>query len=85
VESDWKFFYFVPMLDSDQDGYNKEYDEYIKYKLTPHMQPIIIYINDTFVKPAFENKYKQLVEDNIKEYNKTWNDITKIMKVEERY
>ena len=45
---------------------------------------IIIYDDHKFLKLLCENKYKNLVEQLINEYDKKWDDITRIIKVEER-
>jgi len=34
---------------------------------------------------SYEDKYKQLIENEITRYHKHWTDIIKIVKVEERY
>jgi len=49
------------------------------------MKPIVIYSNNTFNKLSSENKYKKIIEEEIKLFNKTWNDVSKIIKVENRY
>lgn len=49
------------------------------------MKPILIYSNNSFNKLSFENKYKKIIEDEIKLCNKTWNDISIILKVENLY
>jgi hypothetical protein len=50
----------------------------------PSMEPILIYKNNSFSKPIFEEKYKNFIIQNLPE-NKTWTDIKKIMKKESRY
>jgi chromosomal replication initiation ATPase DnaA len=72
-------------LDEDEDGYDDEYKKYIKDTLKPYMKSIVIYSNKTFHKSSFENKYKQVIENEIKLCNKTWNDVNKIIKIEDRY
>ena len=49
------------------------------------MKPIVIYSNNTFHKLSFENKYKKIIDYDLNLYNKTWNDINKIIKVGNRY
>jgi hypothetical protein len=49
------------------------------------MKPIILYSNNTFSKLSFENKYKSIVDNDLKIINKTWNDVNKIIKIENRY
>lgn len=41
------------------------------------MKPIVIYSNNTFNKLSFENKYKEMVDIDIKRFNKTLNDVNK--------
>jgi chromosomal replication initiation ATPase DnaA len=72
-------------LDEDEDGYDEEYALYIKEKLEPSMKPIVIYSNNSFNKLSFENKYKEIIENELKFLNKTWNHINNIIKVENRY
>jgi len=49
------------------------------------MKPILIYSNNSFNKLSFEKKYKKIIEDEISLFNKTWNDVSKIIKIEHRY
>ena len=49
------------------------------------MKPIVIYSNNTFNKISSENKYKKIIEDDLKFFNKTLNDVNKIIKIENRY
>lgn len=85
LEHERGYYWFSSLLDKDEDGYDNELSEYIKNKLEPNMKPILIYSNSIFVKLSYENKYKKLIEDNLKLYKKTWNDVNKIIKVENRY
>jgi hypothetical protein len=75
---------YLDHLDEDDDDYDKHVEAYIKYTLTPEMNPIIIYNNHTFNKESSEIKYKNLVEDTINKSNKAMSEITKIVKVEVR-
>jgi hypothetical protein len=77
--------YYHYDYDEDEDDYNTKVDEYIKYVLTPEMKPINIYTNNNFNKPLFETKYKTLLENELSTYGKNWCEITKIIKVEERF
>ena len=54
-------------------------------ELEPKMKPIVIYSNKTFNKLSFENKYKKIIENDIKRFNKTLNDVDEIIKIEKRY
>ena len=85
LEHDGCYYYFNLLLDEDEDDYPIERDKYIKEALTPGMQPITIYANHAFTKSLFEKKYKQLIENNLFSINKSWNDVNKILKVENRY
>jgi hypothetical protein len=78
-------YWFISILDEDEDDYDEELKEYIKQQLEPKMKPIVIYSNKTFNKLSFENKYKKLIENNIKRFNKTLNDVDEIIKIEKRY
>ena len=49
------------------------------------MSLIIIYINKSFTKLSFEQKYEKIIEYELNIYNKTWDDVNKIVKKEERY
>lgn len=91
--------YFNFNIDSDDPQYEELEKEYINNKLTPNMKPIIIYeknqfINGNdhiFIEKKYEIKYKDMIDDRLKVYNKTnenkkeWKDIQKISKVERRY
>jgi hypothetical protein len=79
------YYWFVSILDEDEDGYDNEYKDYIKYVLKPQLEPITIYTNNNFTKLSFEKKYKTIIESEIKKYNKTLLDINKIIKIERRY
>jgi hypothetical protein len=85
VEHERGYYWFISILDEDEDGYDAEIMEYEKQTLEPRMKPIIIYSNNTFNKLSFENKYKERIETDIKRFNKTLNDVDKIIKVENRY
>ena len=85
LEHERGYYWFTSLLDEDEDGYEEELAQYIKDKLEPSMKPIVIYNNKTFNKLSFENKYKKIIEYNIKLFNKTLNDVSKIIKTENRY
>jgi len=85
IEHERGYYWFMSVLDEDEDEYHAELAQYIKDTLTPSMKPILIYSNNTFNKLSFENKYKKIIEDEIKMFNKTLNDVTKILKIEDRY
>jgi hypothetical protein len=79
------YYWFSSVLDEDEDGYDTELAQYIEHTLEPTMKPILIYSNNTFNKLSFENKYKKMIEEQIKIFNKTLNDVSKIIKIENRY
>jgi len=79
------YYWFISTLDEDEDGYDEQNIQYKKQHLQPSMKPIVIYINNTFNKLSFENKYKKIIEDDINRFNKTLNDVKKIIKKENRY
>lgn len=77
------YFYEID-IDSDDEDYKKRKEESETEQLMPSMKPILIYEKYTFSKPIFEEKYKDLILQNLPE-NKTWGDIKKIMRKEIRY
>jgi len=79
------YYWFVSILDEDEDDYDNEYKNYIKDELKPQLEPITIYSNNNFTKLSFEKKYKTVIEHEIEKYNKTISDINKIIKIEVRY
>ena len=85
LEHERGYYWFISTLDEDEDGYDDELTEYKNQILEPSMKPIVIYSNNTFNKLCFENKYKQFIETDIKIFNKTLNDVNKIIKIENRY
>jgi len=84
LERERGYYWFGSLLDEDEDGYDEELTKYIKQKLEPSMKPVVIYSNNTFNKVSFENKYKKIVENELKILNKSWNDVNKIIKIENR-
>jgi hypothetical protein len=85
VDHERGYYWFISTLDEDEDGYYEELEQYKKQNLKPSMKPIVMYINNTFNKLSFENKYKKIIEDDINRFNKTLNDVKKIIKKENRY
>jgi hypothetical protein len=79
------YYWFTSVLDEDDDGYDEENKKYIEDILKPTMKPILIYSNNSFNKLSFEKKYKEIIEDEIILFNKTWNDISNVIKIEHRY
>jgi len=85
LEHDRGYFWFTPELDEDEDGDDEEVQRYVKSILESTMKPIVIYSNNAFYKPSFENKYKILIENELKTIHKTWSDVNNIVKIESRY
>jgi len=85
LEHNRGYYSFYPSLDEDEDGYENEYKEYVKSILEPSMNPILIYNNNSFTKIAYEIKYEKLIYYNLQICNMSWNDVLKIVKVENRY
>jgi hypothetical protein len=78
-------YFYYPNIDSDDENYEKINNKYIKEQLTPHTEPIIIYENGAFNSSILEDKYKKLIEQELKMNNKSWTNILKIIKEETRY
>jgi hypothetical protein len=79
------YFHDYP-YDPDEEDYEQNMNEMIKEQLKPQMKPIVLYTNNTFTKPHFENKYKRFVERKLNEdFYKKWDDVKEIIKVEVRY
>lgn len=85
LEHNRGYFFDYSLLDEDEDDYDKEVAKEIKRILQPSMEPITIFINNTFCKTSFEKKYKKLIDYELIIYNKTWDNVNKIIKKEERY
>jgi chromosomal replication initiation ATPase DnaA len=78
-------YFYCDKFDEDEDDYEEQINEYIKDILTVQMKPIQIYENNSFRKLLFETKYKDIVENELKDNGKKWCEITKIVKIEKRY
>ena len=85
LEIDRESGYYYYAYDSDDEDYETKVEEYIKECLTPNMESINIYCNNKFNKSNHETKYKSIVEKFMNERGRKFSDITKIIKVEERY
>ena len=85
LEHEKGYYYFASSFDEDDNRYDEELTQYIKCTLEPKMKPIMIYSNNTFNTLSFENKYKKMINYELDLLNKTWNDINKIIKIENRY
>ena len=77
------YFYEIN-IDSGDADYDKKQEESEKEQLTPSMTPILIYANNLFTKPIYEEKHKDLILHHLPN-DKTWTDIKKIIKSESRY
>jgi hypothetical protein len=78
-------YFYEPNIDEDDENYEKIIDENIKEQLKSNMKPIIIYDNNKFNTINLENKYKKLIEDELKNKEKNYEHILKITKNEMRY
>ena len=78
-----KKYFLYDFSENDKD-YETKINEYNKNILIPQLQPIIIYDNRNFKNTIYQNKYNQIVEIYLIKYHKSWNDIIKIIIVEER-
>ena len=85
LEHERGYYWFSSLADEDENSYDTKLAQYIKDTLEPTMKPIVIYSNNTFHKVSFENKYKKIIENEIKICNKTFNDVSKVVKIERRY
>jgi predicted nucleic acid-binding protein len=70
--------------DEDDIMYEEEVIESRKRSLSVYKKPVLIYNNKSFYKLLCETKYKARIEKFINECGRNWDDITKIIKVEER-
>ena len=63
-----------------------EWDKIKQAHLEPKEPPLLIYINHTFINEYLSNKYSHRLEfEMINNDYKTWDDINKIILLEERY
>ena len=82
LQRDVRTFYCY--ADEDNIMYEQEKLESKKKQLEVYPKPILIYENHRFYKPLCEKKYKEMVQSLINEYGKNWDDVTRIVKVEEK-
>jgi hypothetical protein len=85
IDLDREKGYYHYWFDEDEEDYEKKRKEYIESVLEPHMKPILIYEENQFVRPLFETKYKSIIEKELNQHYKSWENIEKIEKREERY
>ena len=77
--------YYYYQFDEDEEHYEDKISEYINNILKPKMKPIMLYDNNNFIQPSFETKYKTIIDNEINKNNMRWDNICKIIKLEERY
>ena len=82
LQKDLRNFYCY--ADEDNSAYEEEKLESMRSQLHVYTKPFVIYENHSFNKLLCEKKYKEMVESLIDEYGKSWDDITRIVKVEEK-
>ncbi len=85
IELERERCYYSFEYDSDEDDYEEQLNNYVKKILTPQIKPITIYSDNHFHKLNYETKYKTIIENEMNQYNIKWSDVTKIIKVENRY
>ena len=81
---DKKVFKFYHYADPDDLNYEEEVKRLRNVRLTVYTPPITIYETPNFNKPLCEEKYRNLVQDLTTKNGKTWEDIVKIVKMEDR-
>lgn len=81
---DKKVFKFCHDVDPDDSNYEEIVEKFRNMRLTVYKQPITIYETPNFNKPLCEEKYRNLVQDLTTKNGKKWEDIVKIVKMEER-
>ena len=81
---DKKVFKFYHYADPDDLNYEEEVKRMLNVRLTVYTPPITIYETPNFNKPLCEEKYRNLVQDLTTKNGKTWEDIVKIVKMEDR-
>jgi len=81
---DKKVFKFYHYADQDDLNYEEEVKRLLNVRLTVYTPPITIYETPNFNKPLCEEKYRNLVQDLTTKNGKTWEDIVKIVKMEDR-
>lgn len=81
---DKKVFKFYHYADQDDLNYEEEVKRLLNVRLTVYTPTITIYETPNFNKPLCEEKYRNLVQDLTTKNGKTWEDIVKIVKMEDR-
>lgn len=73
-----KCYFYVSENATDQ-----EYEQEVVRQLIPR-EPILIYANNKFENITFEIKYKEIIQKQLKEIDKFWENISIIQIVENR-
>jgi hypothetical protein len=79
-----KGYYNDLQFDEDADDFDELIHKHMEEMLIVEFDPIIIYSNNKFHKSYCECKYKTLIESELNKCDKSWSQVTKILKVEER-
>jgi hypothetical protein len=79
------YFHYPCLLDEDEDEYVQFYEESIRQQLKPATNPILLYKNNSFRQERFDSKYRKMVEKKLEHDKKNWEQVSKIVKLEERY
>ena len=77
-------YYDDSQFDEDADDFDEKLHDHIRQLLTPKVDPITIYNNNSWNKSSCEVKYKERIVDEITKHDKQWSDVVKVIKVEER-
>ena len=78
-------YFYYPNIDSDDENYDKINNKYIIEQLKPSMKPVTIYENNIFTSENFESKYKSLIQEELNNDIKKWENIKIVTKEETRY
>jgi hypothetical protein len=77
--------FYLPIFDGDEQILKEIEEDYFKYALMPRKTPRIIFKQNTFLSPKWEEKYSVVVEEQLMKMNKKWMDLDEIHKCEKRY
>ncbi len=77
--------FYLPIFDGDEQILKEVEKDYFKYALTPRKTPRIIFKQNTFLCPKWEEKYSVIVGEELTRINKKWVDLDEIHKCEKRY
>lgn len=76
--------YYNLHYDEDKDDYEEKMLDYKQLILRPQTVPVVLFENNKFNKFLSEKKYKTLIEKNITNSGKTFQNVVQIIKCEER-